>query len=122
MADVVVCVGFVGNVTIKTSAGVANVVNTVLSERVAESWLNRIAGLLVKPLIDKIRHQTRSHRFNGSNLLGLQGRIIKSHGNTNAQGFSFAIQRAINDVENTVPQLISQQVEAIIQAIKKLAF
>ena len=116
LADVVVCDGFVGNVTIKTSAGVANVVNTILSDQIAENWFNRIAGLLLKPLLRKIRRQTSPHRFNGASLLGLQGSIIKSHGNTNVDGFAFAIQQAINEVENAVPQLISKRVEEIIQA------
>jgi|TARA_B100002003_G_scaffold249845_1_gene287293 glycerol-3-phosphate acyltransferase PlsX len=116
IADVVVCNGFVGNVTIKSSAGVANVVSTILSEQIAQNWFNRVTGFMVRPMLDKLRWQTNPQRFNGASLLGLQGSIVKSHGNTNIEGFIFAIQQAINEVDNAVPQLIAKKVEAIIQA------
>jgi glycerol-3-phosphate acyltransferase PlsX len=106
-ADVVVCDGFVGNVTIKSSAGVANVVNDLLmamgSDRNDE-------------LIDQIRKQINPQRFNGAILLGLQGSIVKSHGNATLEGFCCAIYQAINEVEQNVPHLIAKKVAAIMES------
>lgn len=115
-ADVVVCDGFVGNVTIKTSAGVAKVVKKLLSSELQAGSDNNADPLNTKALLDKLSKQINPHRFNGASLLGLQGSIIKSHGNASAEGFAYAIQQAINEAENTVPQLIREKVAAIIEA------
>lgn len=102
--DVIVCDGFVGNVTIKSSAGVANVVNDVLSA--AET-------LDDNPLLEQIKIQIDPQRFNGAILLGLQGSIVKSHGNATIEGFRYAITQAVKEVESNVPQLIAKKVAAI---------
>ncbi len=112
-ADVVVCDGFVGNVTIKTSAGVANIVKKLLSSKLlADSSKNKDVAELVHGLTEQIN----PHRFNGASLLGLQGSIVKSHGNATAEGFAYAITQAIREAENSVPQLIRKKVAAIIEA------
>lgn len=105
--DVVVCDGFVGNVTIKSSAGVANVVNDVLS---AAETRNE------NPLLAQIKEQINPQRFNGAILLGLQGSIVKSHGNATLEGFRYAITQAVKEVETKVPQLIANKVAAIMAA------
>ncbi len=115
-ADVVVCDGFVGNVTIKTSAGVANVVKRLLSSQVfldaASASEDGSAAKLMRILSDQIN----PHRFNGASLLGLKGSIIKSHGNATIEGFAYAIQQAVREAENAVPELIREKVAAIIAA------
>ena len=103
-ADVVVCDGFVGNVTIKSSAGVANVVNDLLTSMGSDRN---------DELIDQIREQINPQRFNGAILLGLQGSIVKSHGNATLEGFCHAIYQAVKEVEQNVPHLIAQKVAAI---------
>lgn len=113
-ADVVVCDGFVGNVTIKCSAGVANVIKRMLSEQIKKSWLSRVASFFSISLRDQLSQQINPHRFNGASLLGLQGSIIKSHGNATIEGFAYAIRQAMIEVENTVPKLIAQKVAAIV--------
>ena len=106
VADVVVCDGFIGNVTIKSSAGVANVVNKLLAEQlVSGSYTEAMAAFGA---------QINPQRFNGASLLGLQGSIVKSHGNATVEGFVYAIQQAMREVENNVPQLIAEKVAAII--------
>lgn len=112
-ADVVVCDGFVGNVTIKCSAGVANVVKKLLSEPLAGNWLRRITDVFSAPLRYRLDQQINPHRFNGASLLGLQGSIIKSHGNASIEGFAYAIRQAVLEVENAVPKLIAQKVATI---------
>ena len=115
-ADVVVCDGFVGNVTIKSSAGVANVVNKLLAEQIRESLLTRLSGYSSTSMLTRLSQQINPQRFNGASLLGLQGSIVKSHGNATTEGFFYAIAQAIHEIENSVPQLIAERVADIIQA------
>lgn len=112
-ADVVVCDGFVGNVMIKSSAGVANVVKNLLSAQLQESWLARLANRSSGSILSRLSGQINPQRFNGASLLGLQGSIVKSHGNATTEGFFYAIQQAVREVENAVPQLIADRVAAI---------
>lgn len=106
LVDVVVCDGFVGNVTIKSSAGVANVVNDLLSASEIEN----------NSLLERVKQQINPQRFNGAILLGLQGSIVKSHGNATLEGFRYAINQAVKEVETNVPQLIAKKVAAIMEA------
>ncbi|MCH8265277.1 MAG: phosphate acyltransferase PlsX [Proteobacteria bacterium] len=115
-ADVVVCDGFVGNVMIKASAGVANMVKSLLTEQLSESWLARLSGSFSASMLTRLREQINPHRFNGASLLGLQGSIIKSHGNATIEGFTYAIAQAEAEIENAVPQLIAKRVAAIMAA------
>lgn len=115
-ADVVVCDGFVGNVTIKSSAGVANVINDLLAAQVEKSLLTRLSGFSSTSILSRLTGQINPQRFNGASLLGLQGSIVKSHGNATVEGFYYAIQHAVREIENSVPQLIADRVAAIMAA------
>jgi glycerol-3-phosphate acyltransferase PlsX len=117
-ADVVVCDGFVGNVTIKCSAGVANVVKGIVAQQIQTNWISRIAAKFPSSLVVRLHDQIDPHRFNGASLLGLQGSVVKSHGNASVEGFTYAIKQAVTEVENAVPQLIAQKVAAIMAAGK----
>ncbi len=112
--DVVVCDGFVGNVTIKCSAGVAKLIKRMLSEQIKKNWLNRVANFFSFALRSQLSQQINPHQFNGASLIGLQGSIIKSHGNATIEGFTYAIAQAVAEVENAVPKLIAQRVAAIV--------
>lgn len=114
-ADVVVCDGFVGNVTIKSSAGVANVVEKLLTQQMKVDSLNQDTDSPSSQMLQRLSAQINPHRFNGASLLGLQGSIVKSHGNATIEGFTYAIQQAVTEVENAVPQLIAKKVAAIIE-------
>ncbi len=114
--DVVVCDGFVGNVTIKTSAGVANVVSGLVADHALQGpggWLEKY---FVKNAMTNLRRQINPQRFNGASLLGLQGSIVKSHGNATVEGFGYAIKQAIIEVELNIPQLIAEKVAAIMSS------
>ena len=115
IADVVVCDGFVGNVTIKSSAGVANVVNQLLVDELGKDRVAPAATALPS-VAQRLAEKINPQRFNGASLLGLQGSIIKSHGNATAEGFTYAIRQAVLEAENKVPQLIAKKVAAIIAA------
>lgn len=112
-ADVVVCDGFVGNVTIKTSAGVANVLRKFLAEELEHSLVTRLAGQFPSSMFNRLAQRIDPQRFNGASLLGLQGSIVKSHGNANQEGFFRAIQQAEREIEHDVPRLIAKKVAAI---------
>ena len=120
-ADVVVCDGFVGNVTIKSSAGVANVVSQLIDNQLQESLFTRLSGYSSTSMLSRLSSQINPQRFNGASLIGLQGSVIKSHGNATSEGFFYAIQQAIREIENSVPQLIADKVAAIMQSNAKLA-
>lgn len=115
IADVIVCDGFVGNVTIKSSAGVANVVEKLLTEQMEVDSLNQDTDSSSSQMLQRLSAQINPHRFNGASLLGLQGSIVKSHGNATTEGFTYAIQQAVTEVENAVPQLIAKKVAVIIE-------
>ncbi len=112
--DVVVCDGFAGNVTIKTSAGVVYVIEKFLKESATKSWLTRLFYIFASPLLRSLKAQIDPARFNGASLLGLQGIIVKSHGNALTEGFYYAIEQAIKEVTDDVPALISRKMSAFI--------
>ncbi|MBT8147825.1 MAG: phosphate acyltransferase PlsX [Gammaproteobacteria bacterium] len=113
-ADVVVCDGFVGNVTIKTSAGVVRVMNEALSEIMALEIRDQFAAQTSASLFDQLQQRINPAQYNGASLLGLQGSIIKSHGNATVEGFTWAIERAAKEAENNVPGLIAEKVAQIV--------
>ncbi|MEX0618854.1 MAG: phosphate acyltransferase PlsX [Pseudohongiellaceae bacterium] len=113
-ADVVVCDGFVGNVTIKSSAGVARVVRSMIDEGLERTWWTRGLALCTAPVLKPLRMQINPGRFNGASLLGLQGSIVKSHGNADSEGFTYAIEQAVREAEKNVPQLIADRVAGIL--------
>ena len=115
-ADVVVCDGFVGNVTIKASQGVANVIRNVLYHKARPGVFNRVSRFFSASIVNALTMQINPERFNGACLLGLQGNIIKSHGNASVNGFCHAILEAANQIDYQVPRLIGDRVEAIISA------
>ena len=113
-ADVVVCDGFVGNVTIKSSAGVVRVINEAFSEIVALEARDHLTAQTSTSLFERLQQRINPAQYNGASLLGLQGSIIKSHGNANIEGFTWAIERAAKESENNVPGLIAEKVAQII--------
>jgi len=115
-ADVVVCDGFVGNMIIKSSAGVATVIKDLLADQIEKSWLIRLSGWSSNSLLSRLSKQIEPHRFNGASLLGLQGIIVKSHGNASSEGFFHAIEHTVAEVEKDVPRLIGKKVAAIMAA------
>ena len=109
-ADVIVCDGFVGNVALKTSEGLAKMIGELLKQALQKSLLTRVVGSLLRPTFKKLSEQINPHNLNGASLLGLEGIVIKSHGNANESSFCQAIKRAVREVETDVPQLISESV------------
>ena len=104
--DVVVCDGFVGNVALKSSEGVAQMMATTMREEFSRNVLTRMAGLVAMPVLRAFRDRLDHRRYNGASLLGLRGIVIKSHGSADAFAFGQALARAVEEVRNDVPQRI----------------
>ena len=104
--DVVVCDGFVGNIALKTCEGVAKLIRHFMVQEFQRNLLTRAAALVARPVLRALVRRIDPRRYNGASLLGLQGIVIKSHGGADAVAFANAIQIAILEVENAVPQRI----------------
>ena len=101
-ADVVVCDGFVGNVMLKASEGIVQMVRSYIREEFMRSILTRLVGAIVMPVLHAFRRRLDPRRFNGATLLGLRGIVVKSHGSADVFGFARAIERALEEVRNDV--------------------
>ncbi|MGZ8154212.1 MAG: phosphate acyltransferase PlsX [Burkholderiales bacterium] len=100
--DVVVCDGFVGNVALKTSEGLAQMLATYLREEFTRTPLTRLAGIIASPVIRAFKRRVDHRRYNGATLIGLRGVVIKSHGAADVFAFGFAIQRAVEEARTGV--------------------
>ena len=112
--DVVVCDGFVGNVALKTSEGVAKMIAHFMREAFARSWISKLSALVAMPVLKALRDRIDPRRYNGASLIGLQGIVVKSHGGADSTAFANAIATAMLEVQNNVPHRISKQLELLL--------
>lgn len=117
-ADVVVCDGFVGNVALKTSEGLAKMFSHYMKEAFSRNVFARLAAVLALPVLKAFRKKIDPRRYNGASLLGLPGIVIKSHGGADAFAFANAIKIALVEVNKAVPQRISKQLESLLSERK----
>ncbi len=111
--DVVVCDGFVGNISLKTSEGVARMVKHFVHQEFNRNLLTRLGGLMAVPVLRAVGRRIEPRRYNGASLLGLQGIVIKSHGGADVFAFENAIKIARIEIQMGVPQRISKQLERL---------
>ena len=116
--DVVVCDGYVGNVALKTSEGVALMITHFLREEFTRSPLTKLIALAAKPVLRGFRRKIDPRRYNGASLIGLQGIVVKSHGSADEVSFANAIKEAMLEVRKNIPQRIGSQLEALLLARK----
>ncbi len=93
-ADIVVCDGFVGNVALKASEGLATMIVDFLKMEFSRNLLTKMAALLSYPVIAALKKRMDHRRYNGGALLGLRGLVFKSHGSADAVAFEYALARA----------------------------
>ncbi|MEO5339646.1 MAG: phosphate acyltransferase PlsX [Magnetococcus sp. MYC-9] len=110
--DVVVCDGFVGNVSLKTAEGVASMLVHFLRQSFNHSWLAKLGYLMVRPAFKRFRDRFDPRVYNGAMLLGLNGVVVKSHGS--ADGFAFF--HAIKAAEELVVNRVNEKTQALIAA------
>ncbi|EAR60665.1 phosphate acyltransferase PlsX [Neptuniibacter caesariensis] len=110
-ADVVVCDGFVGNIALKSSEGLARLISKKFQSSFKKGIYRRILALLASPVLNELKKQMDPSRRNGASLLGLQGIVIKSHGSANKKCFGFALEQAVAEIEQNVPRQICREIE-----------
>jgi len=113
--DVVVCDGFVGNVALKSSEGVAKMISHFLRQEFRRGLLSRIAALMAMPVLARLKQRVDPGQYNGASLLGLQGIVIKSHGGADVESFGNALDVALREIEKDVPRRIDQRLEQLLQ-------
>jgi len=109
--DLVVCDGFVGNVALKTSEGLAHMISAFLTKEFKRNAFTKFAALLAMPVIKAFKKDLDPRRYNGASFLGLRGVVVKSHGGTDAFGFEHAILKAVEEARNNIVEKISAQLE-----------
>ncbi len=111
--DVIVCDGFVGNVMLKTTEGLARMITHYMKQEFKRNLLTKLSGLVALPVLRAFRRRVDPRRYNGATLIGLNGTVIKSHGGADALAFEHAILEAIAEVDNQVPQRIGRELAAL---------
>jgi glycerol-3-phosphate acyltransferase PlsX len=111
VTDIVVCDGFVGNVALKTTEGLAQMLGGFLREEFNRNMFTKLAGLLATPVLKAFKHRVDPRRYNGASLLGLKGIVLKSHGSADAFAFFCAIERAAEEARGGMLHHISEHME-----------
>jgi phosphate acyltransferase len=107
IVDVIVCDGFVGNVALKTSEGVAQMIGGFLREEFSRHPVAKSMALLAYPVLRRFKRRTDHRTYNGASLIGLRGIVVKSHGSADATAFEAAIRRAYDAARNDLIGRIS---------------
>ncbi len=111
--DVIVCDGFVGNVALKSSEGVAKMLSQELKNEYTKNLFTKFAALISLPVLKSFRHRFDHRRYNGASLLGLKGILIKSHGGADHVAFANAISIARKAVMEKVPVKIERHLKKL---------
>lgn len=109
--DVVVSDGFAGNVSLKTAEGLAVLVSGVLKQAFKKNLLTRLAAIIVLPILKSVRKTLDPRQYNGASLLGLNGIVVKSHGGADVESFLNAIKIASIEIDKSVPEQITREIE-----------
>ncbi|HEX5802046.1 MAG TPA: phosphate acyltransferase PlsX [Azospira sp.] len=107
--DVVVCDGFVGNVALKISEGLAQMLATFLRQAFKKNLFTKLAALAAMPVLNAFKRRADHRRYNGACLLGLRGIVVKSHGSADAFSFGNAINVALESAANGVIERITER-------------
>jgi glycerol-3-phosphate acyltransferase PlsX len=119
--DIVVCDGFVGNVTLKAAEGLGRLIKGVMVSELRKGWINMLGALIAQRALKRISQRLNPSRYNGASLLGLRGLVFKSHGGESAYGFEWAIRRAyeaarhdvLSRIETSIAELMPQPDSAL---------
>ena len=115
--DIVVCDGFVGNVALKTTEGLASMLTMFIREEFGRNVLSRLAALAALPVLNRLRKRVDPRRYNGAALLGLRGLVFKSHGSADAFAFERALDRAYDAARNGLVERVHDRIVATLAAL-----
>ncbi|MCC6473957.1 MAG: phosphate acyltransferase PlsX [Burkholderiales bacterium] len=113
-SDVIVCDGFVGNVALKTTEGLVQMLGAFLKEEFTRNPLTRATALLARPVLAAFKQRVDHRRYNGATLIGLRGIVVKSHGSADAFAFRRALERAQAEAANDVVGCISRRLAPVV--------
>jgi glycerol-3-phosphate acyltransferase PlsX len=116
--DVVVCDGFVGNVALKASEGLAQMLAGMIREEFTRGPLSKLLAALAYPVLARFRRRVDHRRYNGAALLGLRGIVIKSHGSADAYAFEQAVRRGFEAARHG---LLDRTISAMLPITEQLA-
>ena len=109
--DIVVCDGFVGNVLLKTSEGLASMLGDFIRQEFTRGAFSVAAAVIAKPVLDRFKRRVDPRRYNGAALLGLRGLVFKSHGSADAVAFENALARAYDAARNRLLDRVHDRIE-----------
>ena len=108
--DIVVCDGFVGNVALKTSEGLASMIGSFIKTEFSRNIFTKIAAIVAYPVLTAFKKRMDHRRYNGAALLGLQGLVFKSHGSADAFAFERALNRAYDAARNNLLERVRERI------------
>jgi phosphate acyltransferase len=108
-----VCDGFVGNVALKTSEGLAKMLGDFLKEAFTRNLFTKCVAALAMPVLKRFKNRIDPRMYNGATLIGLRGVVLKSHGSADAISFETAISKAYIEVEENVLARITERIEKL---------
>ncbi|BAJ02517.1 phosphate acyltransferase PlsX [Shewanella violacea] len=116
--DVIVCDGFVGNITLKTSEGIAKLLVHQLEKGLKQGFFVRLMSKFIAPRINSVLNQMNPDHYNGASLIGLRGIVVKSHGSADESAYLQAINLAVTEAQRRLPQMIEERLESILLDIE----
>jgi glycerol-3-phosphate acyltransferase PlsX len=114
--DVVVCDGFVGNIALKASEGLAQMIWQFMRQEFSRHWSRRLAALVAAPALRALGRRVDPRLYNGATLIGLNGTVVKSHGGADVVAFQQAIREALSEANHNVPERIGRELGLMLGA------
>ncbi len=108
--DIVVCDGFVGNVALKASEGLASMIGGFIKAEFSRNIFTKIAAIVAYPVLKAFKNRVDHRRYNGAALLGLRGLVFKSHGSADAFAFERALNRAYDAARNNLLERVRERI------------
>ena len=119
--DIVVCDGFVGNVALKASEGLASMIGGFMKAEFSRNVFTKIAAIVAYPVLSAFKNRVDHRRYNGAALLGLQGLVFKSHGSADAFAFERALNRAYDAARNNLLDRVRERIAHAAPLLAKAA-
>jgi glycerol-3-phosphate acyltransferase PlsX len=108
--NLIVCDGFVGNVALKASEGLAHKISETLKNSFTRNIFTKIAAIFAYPVLSDFKDQVDHRRYNGAALLGLNGIVFKSHGSADEVAFGTALNRAYDAAHHNLLERVRSRI------------
>jgi glycerol-3-phosphate acyltransferase PlsX len=108
--DLIVCDGFVGNVALKASEGLAHKISETLKNSFTRNIFTKIAAIFSYPVLSDFKDKVDHRRYNGAALLGLNGIVFKSHGSADEVAFETALNRAYDAAHHNLLERVRSRI------------